>query len=168
MVKSCFDIDILWNDHDRCSVAPPWEFMQKIYDRFYPEYSQKSFHILCMRVQLCCIQYHVTFTFLIMASHCISRYCMELNRDRNVKHKSDLELIETPFLTLIARFMGPTWGPSGADRGHLGPISGLYSIQYLDIQWDAIIRKLNMTWYCIQCNCTLMHKMWNDFCENSG
>ena len=24
--------------------------------------------------------------------------------------------------TLIARFMGPTWGPSGADRTHVGPI----------------------------------------------
>ena len=96
--------------------------MQKIYDNFYPECSQKSFHILCMRVWWCCMQYHVIFSFLIMASHSISRYCMEYNSDRNVKHKSNVELIDTPFLTLIARFMGPTWGPSGADRPQVGPM----------------------------------------------
>ena len=30
--------------------------------------------------------------------------------------------ISTQSPTLIARFMGPTWGPSGADRTHVGPM----------------------------------------------
>ena len=31
-------------------------------------------------------------------------------------------LMERSILTLIARFMGPTWGPSGADRTQVGPV----------------------------------------------
>ena len=31
-------------------------------------------------------------------------------------------------LSLIARFMGPTWGPSGADRTHVGPMSAPWTL----------------------------------------
>ena len=33
-----------------------------------------------------------------------------------------LPIIEGEILALIARFMGPTWGPSGADRTQVGPM----------------------------------------------
>ena len=42
-----------------------------------------------------------------------------------VEHRSDYELTEDPqtlLTSLIARFMGPTWGPSGADRTQVGPM----------------------------------------------
>ena len=42
--------------------------------------------------------------------------------------------------TLIARFMGPTWGPSGADRTQVGPmsapwtlLSGMYSVSVVSM-----------------------------------
>ena len=31
-------------------------------------------------------------------------------------------------LTLIARFMGPTWGPSGADKTHVGPLLASWTL----------------------------------------
>ena len=31
-------------------------------------------------------------------------------------------IIEVRIVTQIARFMGPTWGPAGADRTHVGPM----------------------------------------------
>ena len=41
--------------------------------------------------------------------------------------------------TLIARFMGPTWGPSGADRTQVGPILApwtLLSGQYMRLAYN--------------------------------
>ena len=32
--------------------------------------------------------------------------------------------------TLIARFMGPTWGPSGADRTQVGPMLALWNLLF--------------------------------------
>ena len=32
--------------------------------------------------------------------------------------------------TLMARFMGPTWGPSGADRTQVGPMSAPWTLLY--------------------------------------
>ena len=34
----------------------------------------------------------------------------------------DILKVQPPNTTLIARFMGPTWGPSGADRTQVGPM----------------------------------------------
>ena len=51
--------------------------------------------------------------------------------------------------TLIARFMGPTWGPSGADRTQVGPIlapwtllSGYICLYVCAFYTDAHIEKL--------------------------
>ena len=33
-----------------------------------------------------------------------------------------IQTLPYPWPTLIARFMGPTWGPSGADRTQVGPM----------------------------------------------
>ena len=40
-------------------------------------------------------------------------------------------------ITLIARFMGPTWGPSGADRTQMGPMLAPWTLLcgYLSVQW---------------------------------
>ena len=38
----------------------------------------------------------------------------------------DLHLLFLP--ALIARFMGPTWGPSGADRTQVGPMLALWTL----------------------------------------
>ena len=37
-------------------------------------------------------------------------------------------LCRCPSITLIARFMGPTWGPSGADRTQVGPMLASWSL----------------------------------------
>ena len=46
-------------------------------------------------------------------------------------------------ITLIARFMGPTWGPSGADRTQVGPmwalwtlLSGKRAIMVFPVAWE--------------------------------
>ena len=39
-----------------------------------------------------------------------------------IKHRPDLNSKETTISSLIARFMGPTWGPPGADRTLVGPM----------------------------------------------
>ena len=50
--------------------------------------------------------------------------------------------------TLIARFMGPTWGPSGADRTQMGPILApmnfVICILLNMVQWDHDI--MQRTW----------------------
>ena len=40
----------------------------------------------------------------------------------NCHGSTDLILLSHPNVPLIARFMGPTWGPSGADRTQMGPM----------------------------------------------
>ena len=51
--------------------------------------------------------------------------------------------IEAWYATLIARFMGPTWGPPGADRTQVGPmltpwtlLSGYHSDSLQHLQWQ--------------------------------
>ena len=48
--------------------------------------------------------------------------------------------------TLIARFIGPTWGPSGADRAQVGPMLASWSLLsgYLPPTCDAKQRKTAM------------------------
>ena len=41
----------------------------------------------------------------------------------------------TMMATLIARFMGPTWGPSGADRTQMGPMLAPWT-KYKGLQWQ--------------------------------
>ena len=52
-------------------------------------------------------------------------------------------------LSLIARFMGPTWGPSGADRTQVGPmlvpgilLSGMIQISRKIVSMGAIANEL--------------------------
>ena len=42
-------------------------------------------------------------------------------------------------LTLIAKFMGPTWGPSGADRTQVGPMSAPWTLLCWNIGWHLHI-----------------------------
>ena len=45
------------------------------------------------------------------------------NRVYNREHiKDNTDERDVRWLSLMARFMGPTWGPSGADRTQVGPI----------------------------------------------
>ena len=57
--------------------------------------------------------------------------------------------------TLIARFMGPTWGPSGADRTQVGPmlapwtlLSGQWVTRSFDVFFDVRLNWLNSQWSC--------------------
>ena len=43
-------------------------------------------------------------------------------------------------ITLRARFMGPTWGPSGADRTQAGPMLA---------PWTLLSRYLHQCWYVV-------------------
>ena len=53
--------------------------------------------------------------------------------------------------TLIARFMGPTWGPSGADRTQVGPILAPWTLLsgYIRLCWLAAITVLYWTGWLI-------------------
>ena len=70
--------------------------------------------------------------------------------------------------TLIARFVGPTWGPSGADRTQVGPmldpwtlLSGAVASKMGTITWSIIVksRKLvqNEGWFS-----SIFHKIYCD------
>ena len=57
-------------------------------------------------------------------------------------HLSVRHLHQTHFKpSLIARFMGPTWGPSGADRTHVGPMLAPWTlisgISYQKLHWQS-------------------------------
>ena len=62
---------------------------------------------------------------------------------------------------LIARFMGPTWGPSGADRTQAGPmlspwtlLSGMLTAQFKTwVESGFVITCWIMAWYCMEHNC---------------
>ena len=54
------------------------------------------------------------------------------------KHPLLLLLTEIYQTTQIARFMGPKWGPSGADRAHFGPINFVI--------WEALILRQEWSW----------------------
>ena len=66
--------------------------------------------VLCEPMNMVCVQgRYITWIWIVLQS------------PRNFKVKSR-ERSSTHNLTLIARFMGPTWGPSWVDRTHLGPM----------------------------------------------
>ena len=45
-------------------------------------------------------------------------------------------------MSLIARFMGPTWGPSGADRAHVGPMNLLSGVLKYSV-YDTSVSGIN-------------------------
>ena len=49
----------------------------------------------------------------------ITHHCSVWNLKKTARINTDFNLSKS---TLIARFMGPTWGPSGADRAQVGPM----------------------------------------------
>ena len=64
-------------------------------------------------------------------------------------------LSEPKLASRIARFMGPTWGPSGADRTEVGPmlapwtlLSGLLSIRPLGTKFNKIL--IEMQFYSLK------------------
>ena len=71
------------------------------------------------------VVWRTSWSFAISTEQCHSRICIK-----------SVEVLW--YLPPIARFMGPTWGPSGADRSQVGPIlapwtmlSGYYHIWLL-------------------------------------
>ena len=73
--------------------------------------------------------------------------------------------------TLIARFMGPTWGPSGADRTQLGPMLAPWTLLSGNLwgsQWwpswyrymTTQFSKSDMKW-CQNISCTIIIKQYN-------
>ena len=72
---------------------------------------------------------HIFFTSLTSPTISIfsimkHSWCIKRQRHRHTwaKQTSDRHQIYASVTTLIARFMGPTWGPSGADRTQGGPV----------------------------------------------
>ena len=50
--------------------------------------------------------------------------------------------------TLIARFMGPTWGQPGADRTQVGPMLALWTLLYGQSSWTGCIKQSLQTVPC--------------------
>ena len=44
-------------------------------------------------------------------------------------------------LSLIARFMGPTWGPAGADRTQVGPMWATWTLLSVYMDLNDVIEK---------------------------
>ena len=63
-------------------------------------------YVICKLVNICA---------KMITIHAYMEYFMQLSRHHKLCNISAK-------LSLIARFMGPTWGPSGADRTHVGPM----------------------------------------------
>ena len=56
--------------------------------------------------------------------------------------------------TLIARFMGPTWGPSGADRTQVGPMLAPWTLLSGILRWSSAIFHQDVNiylWSTLQC-----------------
>ena len=67
--------------------------------------------------------------------------------------------------TLITRFMGPTWGPSGADRSQLGPMLApwtLLSGKPVQLFWKTCSRWFHLCVTDLQMSC------WEDFTTMTG
>ena len=81
------------------------------------------------------------------------------------------ETLKKPFL--IARFMGPTWGPSGADRTQVGPmlapwtlLSGMSNyIVTIIINKVGIMATLGFQW--LLCSHILDISVWYMSCRNT-
>ena len=105
-----------------------------------------------MCTQLCC----VVFCFIdiiilcrfmwidpylsVLFNYSVLTICWLLNYDKCFSAEYEL-LMKYPVwnwcLTLIARFMGPTWGPHGADRSQVGPMLAL-ELCYLENSLGSI------------------------------
>ena len=57
---------------------------------------------------------------------------------RHSNVSANLETIISRALSLLIRFMGPTWGPSGADRTHVGPWTLLSEFMKGNSRGDSI------------------------------
>ena len=44
-------------------------------------------------------------------------------------------------LSLIAKFMGPTWGPAGADRTQVGPMLATWTLLSVYMDLNDVIEK---------------------------
>ena len=76
-----------------------------------------------------CHHTHYDVTVVVEFIHCIRAqritdklFLFVLSVEMKQIHDTDVAPNRVAY-TLIARFMGPTWGPSGADRTHVGPMN---------------------------------------------
>ena len=79
-----------------------------------------------------------------------------------LQHQTGFQLLRRSCLpnsqgeaTLIARFMGPTWGPSGADRTQMGPILAPWSLLS-----GYPLRRQNIIWLWEKCRLTHLLRCW--------
>ena len=64
--------------------------------------------------------------------------------------------------TLIARFMGPTWGPSGADRTQVGPTLTPWTLLSCRLSADTLLtRKINMFSLRFQWMSMIPYQSWD-------
>ena len=78
-----------------------------------------SFSSFCLYRILICHRYHKLHFMLIFHDYVYELCCCIL---------LDFMLNSPWLMTLIAWFMGPTWGPSGADRTQVGPMLGPWTL----------------------------------------
>ena len=74
----------------------------------------------------------ITFWFLFWVTHSSFNYQMVM-QVHNFIYEAYLGSIQCQYIinvcaSLIARFMGPTWGPPGADRTQIGPMLAPWSL----------------------------------------
>ena len=62
--------------------------------------------------------------------------------------------------TLTARFMGPIWGPPGADRTQMGPMLAPWTLLSGKLNWGEIIPNSTAMYFC----CTLL-LLWEYICK---
>ena len=61
-------------------------------------------------------------------SHCAVTWKFVYTRITRHHYLEDLHSLSIKLYTLIARFMGPTWGPSGADRSQMDPMLATWTL----------------------------------------
>ena len=69
--------------------------------------------------------------------------------------------------TLIARLMGPTWGPSGADRTQVGPMLAPWTLLSGDVKYLKCIYGVPETEtidYLLKWKCGHFDEIWVDSC----
>ena len=83
-----------------------------------------------------CICIYIGYSVLVLSRPwctaawitCTSRYPWWTQRLVTLKVGALYRWLEPCMTTLIAWFMGPTWGPSGADRTQVGPMLALWTL----------------------------------------
>ena len=90
----------------------------------------------------CCAICSVVLCWIMIlwtTPHCVMSFDLVVQKKPGVTKASQ-----------IARFMGPSWGPSGADRTQVGPmlaswtlLSGFVSTKWLNVEWLRKTVKLN-------------------------